>query len=422
MRPPSCSIATVRSVGNGMKRGAGRDHMNVLFMQSQTFFGADSYLHSLLMKDLDRDQVSVHVALNVGDSGRPSAAAAQFQAIPDVHVRPTDFGVSLNDRGRRGRVTGLLRHGVPTVVDLAGLVRYARRNHIDLVHCTEKPRDAFIGVLVARLCGAKSLIELHVAPEDWLSGRTKWAMRHADALVGVSRFVADAIVAFGLPRERTYAVLNAIEVDRWDPTVSGAGVREEFGLDSDATVILTVSRLYKWKGQAELLRAVAQIVEPDDGVHVMVVGEDDPRSHPGGGSFTAELRALAADLGIEDRVIFTGFRSDVQDLMSACDIYAMPSHEEPFGMVFLEAMCMQRPVVALRAGGVPEVVAEPDAGLLSDPGDVDGLAANLLRLIRDPAERRIMGEAGRRIAASEFASERMARDMEHVYRRVLGFE
>ena len=105
--------------------------------------------------------------------------------------------------------------------------------------------------------------------------------------------------------------------------------------------------------------------------------------------------------------------------MAAADLYSMASFEEPFGLVFLEAMAMKRPVVALASGGTPEVLEHGEQGLLSAPGDIEGLAANLLALVRDPARRARMGESGRRRVEALLTSARMARDTAEVYRRVL---
>ena len=96
-----------------------------------------------------------------------------------------------------------------------------------------------------------------------------------------------------------------------------------------------------------------------------------------------ELAALADELGVDDSVVFTGRRSDVARLMAAADVFAMPSLEEPFGLVYLEAMAMRLPVVALDSGGTPEVVEHGRSGLLSAPGDIDALAANIVELLSD---------------------------------------
>ncbi|MET0577432.1 MAG: glycosyltransferase family 4 protein, partial [Ilumatobacteraceae bacterium] len=117
-------------------------------------------------------------------------------------------------------------------------------------------------------------------------------------------------------------------------------------------------------------------------------------------------------------VRFLGRRGDVGAVMAAADIFAMPSHEEPFGLVFLEAMAMERPVVALADGGTLEVVDHDRNGLLSSWKDADQLVANLSTLIADPARRAAMGECGRHHVIERFTVQRMAADVAALYRRI----
>lgn len=395
-------------------------HMvNVLFMQSQAYFGADSYIHALLMHELDRSWLNVHVALNYGPNGQKSAAARAIEQIPNIHIRPTNFGTSVNFRSKRDILTDTFKQGVPALFSLLGLAKYIRDHEIQLIHCTEKPRDAFYGQLLAKLTGAKCIVELHVKAEDWISKNSQWAMRHAAGLIGVSKFVADSIVDMGFPAEKTHYVLNAIETERWNANTDGSSIRKEFNIPVDMALLLAVSRLSYWKGHTELFKALAKVKDHTTNFKLLVVGEDDPRAHPGRGSYTAELTALAAELDLTDYVIFTGFRRDVAALMAACDIYSMPSFEEPFGMVFLEAMSMQKPVVALDNGGAREVVEHNKSGLLSAPQDIDHLAQNIITLIEEPDLRERMGRYGRLQAQTYFTPQRMARDMEAVYCKIL---
>lgn len=388
-------------------------------MQSQTYFGADSYIHSLIIKELDRSWINVHIACNYGDGEGKSAAAQALEPLPDIQMRPTKFGTSINFRSKGEIVRDSVMHGVPAFFSLAGLAKYIRDNHIQVIHCTEKPRDAFYGQLLANLTGAKCVIQLHVKAEDWISKNVQWAMKRADALVGVSEFVAESIVAMGYPAEKTFYVLNAIESDRWNPAVDGRPIRQEFHIEPDTPLLLTVSRLSYWKGHTELLKALAEVKKQTSNFKLLIVGVDDPRAHPGHGSYTAELKALVTELQLDNQVVFTGYRSDVQELMAACDMYTMPSFEEPFGMVYLEAMCMKKPVIALDNGGSREVVEQNKTGLLSAPQDIAALAENILTLMNDANLRQTLGENGRIRAQEHFTPRRMAHDVEEIYRQIL---
>ena len=174
--------------------------------------------------------------------------------------------------------------------------------------------------------------------------------------------------------------------------------------------MISVCRLFKEKGPAELIRATALVRDEYPDVKLLVVGSDVT-----GGVFMAELENLVERLGAGENVTFTGRRSDVPLLMAAADVFAMPSFDEPFGLVYLEAMAMQLPVVALDNGGTPEVVEHGETGLLSSPGDIDAVAQHLLMLLRSPDLREQMGRQGRRRVEQRFTTDRQAADMAAVY-------
>jgi glycosyltransferase involved in cell wall biosynthesis len=259
------------------------------------------------------------------------------------------------------------------------------------------------------------VIHVHVKFGDWMGRGVRWAFGRADALIGVSDFVAKSMVLGGYAPQRTYAVPNAIDPTAWDPTLDPAPGRNALGLDAKAPLVLSVSRLFSWKGHTELIRALAHVKREIPDVRLAIVGSD----YPPGSGVSAKLRVLAGELGVAENVVFAGHRSDVAALLAASEVFALPSFEEPFGLVFAEAMAMKRPVVALDNGGTPEVVRHGETGLLSRPGDIEMLASNLLQLLRDPSLRARMGEAGRRDVEARFTPVRLASDVENVYASLL---
>ncbi len=394
--------------------------LGVLFLQSQAFFGADSAIHAQLMRHLDRRVVNVHCACTTEHAtDRRMSALSRIAQIPDLHVRPTDFGPSVYGRPLRSRIGGGA-HALRATAGAIGLVRYGRRERIDIVHGTEKPRDAFLGVWLARAIGARMVVQMHVGLDDWISPRVRWALRAADGVIGVSRFVSESIVRAGYPAERVFTVHNSLDLAEgtWDSPRGAASTRAELGIASDAPVICIASRLFRWKGHHDLVDALARVRQRFPDVRLLVVGEDDPRANPGFGGYRAELDARIAELGLGQSVVFTGFRTDVADLMAAADVFCQPSAEEPFGMVYLEAMAVRRPVVAYASGGAPEVIADGETGLLAKRGDIDGLAAALTRLLENEPLRRQMGEAGRARVERVFNPAASAATLLEVYRAV----
>lgn len=390
---------------------SGYKQTRVLFINSALLAGADTWIHFLLLRNLSRVDFELHAA---GQPGAPSPAYDQLRAIPDVAVRPTVFGPSLWNRSKLQKIASISQ-ALPAAASLLGLAAYIRRHRIEILHATDRPRDAIACVLLASLTGAKALIHAHVNYGDWMGRGVAWAFSRADAIVGVSGFTAHTFVKAGYRSDRVRAVLNAIEPALWDPSIPPMPGRVSLGVPEGAPLIVSVARLFRWKGHLELLRALALVKPCYPNVQLAIVGSD----YPADSGTTAMLREHAGQLGIENNVIFTGQRSDIAALLAACDIFALPSFEEPFGLVFAEAMAMKRPVVALSNGGTPEVVEHGKCGLLSPPGDIDALAANLIRLLDSPELRTEFGEHGRLRVEQHFAPQRMASDFAALYARML---
>lgn len=140
----------------------------------------------------------------------------------------------------------------------------------------------------------------------------------------------------------------------------------------------------------------------------------------GDGPERASAQALARRLGVQDRVRFLGRQDSVEEIVGVADVFLLPSELESFGLAALEAMACGVPVVGSDAGGLPEVVAHGETGYLAAVGDVDGMAARTLDLLRNDEKRKAMGLAGRKRAEALFDAERIVTRYERFYEQVLG--
>jgi glycosyltransferase involved in cell wall biosynthesis len=233
-------------------------------------------------------------------------------------------------------------------------------------------------------------------------------------LVGVSNFVVGASAAAGYPATKTIAIHNGLEIDEWNRTIPGDSIRAEFGLAADDVLMVAVARIATYKGQSLLLQALALVKAVCPNFHLLIVGSEDPCF-----GNLEELQRMSAHLGLEGHVHFIGFRSDVRKILSACDIFTLPSSDEPFGMVFLEAMMMQKPIAAIESGGVPEIVVHGECGLLSTPNDAEGLANNIITLMDNRELREKLGRNGRERVFRCFSVERMTQEFEDHYRSLV---
>jgi glycosyltransferase involved in cell wall biosynthesis len=160
-------------------------------------------------------------------------------------------------------------------------------------------------------------------------------------------------------------------------------------------VIGTIGSLIKRKSVDHLLRAVACLPQ-DLTPHLLIVGE---------GAEAAALRQLASELGLVSRVTFAGFQKQPLPWLAAMDVFALASSSEGLPRVILEAMLLEKPVIASRIVGSSEVVAHGETGYLYDYGDIGALAEFLADLLRNPAKRQSFGAAGRRRASADFSIE-----------------
>jgi glycosyltransferase involved in cell wall biosynthesis len=384
----------------------------VLFINSAVGIGADTAMHLLLLRHLPREHFKLYAASQPDSSG---PAYDALSTITDLVVRPTYFGPTLWQQSKLQKLASA-RNLLPMATSLVGLATYIRREQIKIIHSTDRPRDALACVALAAVTGAKSVVHAHVNYGDWMRRGVRWSFGRADALVAVSRFSAKTFVDAGYPKDRVHAVLNAIELSRWDPSLDPEVGRASLGVPDGVPLIISAARLFPAKGNRELLLAFARVQREFGDARLAIIGADFPE----GSGETLRLKALARELGVDGSVTFPGQRSDIASLLAACDVFALPSFGEPFGLVYVEAMAMKRPVVALSFGGAAEVVEHEECGLLSPPDDIDALSRNLLQLLRDPARRQRFGENGRKRVESHFSPARMAEDVADLYARLLG--
>jgi glycosyltransferase involved in cell wall biosynthesis len=202
-----------------------------------------------------------------------------------------------------------------------------------------------------------------------------------------------------VPSGRIRVIYNGIEPRFFaDESATGLRLRRELGIPADALVIGIIARLSPEKGHDRFLRIAGDIARQRPQARFLIVG---------GGPLEAELRATAAALGLDHRVVFTGARRDVIALNHVLDIFALPSREEALPLAVLEAMAARRPIVASAVGGVPEVVRDGQTGFLFPPDEHDRFVKALLRLADHPELREELGRRGQQRVRSQFGVARM---------------
>jgi glycosyltransferase involved in cell wall biosynthesis len=214
-----------------------------------------------------------------------------------------------------------------------------------------------------------------------------------------------------------YPVWNAVDLTRFAREGPALNLDQLAGLppaQPGAVRVGLVATFARWKGHATFLRALGALPAAL-GVRGYVVGGPVYATHASQVTL-AELKAIAADEGIESRVGFVGYVTDTAAAMRALDVVVHASTEpEPFGLVIAEGMACGRAVVVSAGGGAGEIVTPGVTALTHEPGSVEGLAACIRSLVSDPTRRAQLADAGRRAAADAFSRSRMVREMSPVY-------
>jgi glycosyltransferase involved in cell wall biosynthesis len=206
--------------------------------------------------------------------------------------------------------------------------------------------------------------------------------------------------------ETLYHGLDPVAMERWGGT---DGVRESLGIPSTAPVVGTVSNFRIEKGHRYLLEAAVHIRNTFPDARFVLVGQ---------GPLEQSLRRQARQLGLQDRVIFTGPRSDAPRLAASFDVFALPSFHEGLSIALVEALALGTPAVVARAGGITEVVTDGVNGIMVPPRDPLALGNAIISLLQDPALQRRLAKAGKERAADFDIREAVAR-IEEVYRGLL---
>ena len=308
------------------------------------------------------------------------------------------------------------RHRLSVVVDmpraLARARRHVRRFQPDVIYSSQLRKDVVFAGLLSRLCRVPHIVHLHYSYGPWLGRLATRIIRASTHVIAVSEFVRQTALLRGFEEARVSTLPNLTAPDAGGGADRPA-MRRELGIADDDVVVVAAGRLDRGKGFDLLIRAIAAL-GPVPGCVVLICGQSN--HSPG---HDRELRQLTNELGVEETVRFLGQRPDLPALLEAADIFCLPSTMEPFGLVYVEAMRASLPVVALRSGGVPEIVIEGVTGLLSYPGDVEALTANLRRLISEPETRTRLGRDGGQRLRSQFDNGTIARRWMSIVRSAL---
>ncbi|MFH1231926.1 MAG: glycosyltransferase family 4 protein [Planctomycetota bacterium] len=337
-----------------------------------------------------------------------------------LHNNPSE----LNNKVKLVVLSDLIREIKPIkdILALIKLYRLIKNGNFDIVH-THTSKAGAIGRLAAKLAGVPFVI--HSPHGHIFSGNIPNVPKNSfllKCLLTLERFTAlftDKFItptyiekkeelALGIGHHNKFVVIpNGVELNRFenqaiDPIVK----RKELGLTPDNKAICTVARLSEEKGIHYLIEALPLIIKEIPLVKLILVGE---------GPLRKIIEQKAKEKGVFSNVIFLDSSPDIAGILSASDIFVLPSLYEAFGLALVEAMIMRKPIIATRVGGIPEVIKDGWTGVLVSPADSNALAHNILSVLKNKSLQQSLGQSAYQYAKEHFDVEQMVNKTEELY-------
>lgn len=356
------------------------------------------------------EQQLFHTLEGLRERSLPAALLAQ----PDSPLLERTLAAGLDARPFRIR----------SELDLAAARRLGhllRDERFDILHC-HTPHAHAIALL------ARWFTPVDRTPKLVVARRVDFAIRRrsdfprlgatkynrADVIIAVSKAVRDILIRDGVLPERVAVVYEGIDVARIERAPDRRQeIRASLGIREGERLVLNVAALTAHKGQRYLVAAVPAIRAACPAARVVIFGEGELRD---------ELQAQAGKLKLGDALIFAGFRppEEIPSVLKAADVFVMSSVEEGLGTSLFDAMAAGTPIVATRAGGIPEIVQDGETGLLVPTHDSAALAKDVVRLLKDAVLARRLAAAAAIHVRREGTKERMVDETIRVYRELLG--
>ncbi len=297
--------------------------------------------------------------------------------------------------------------------NLKWLSDFFRSENIDVVN-SHSSRDSWLSGFAAKKAGVPLVIKTrHISARvsrGWLT-RLVYQQLH-DYIITTSNGIAEDMVRFnGFDPDRISAVPTGVDLSRFGTLAPEFDLRRELGLLPQARLIGMVSVLRSWKGHPDFLRAACEVKKKWPEAYFIIVG-DGPRR--------TQIEEEILETEMEGFIFLIGHRDDIPQILHNLDVFVLPSYaNEGVPQALLQALAMERPVVATAVGGIPEVIVSGVHGILCEPQNPEELASKILQLLENQTQAQEMGRAGRQRVLERFSLENMVDRLEEIYYRML---
>ena len=304
--------------------------------------------------------------------------------------------------------------GQPKLKIVLNLVQYIQNNAIHIVH-THHLRADLLGGLAARWARCPLLVSTKHTM-NFIPGQERWLLRNLfywpamyipDRVITVSEGLRNQVISrLHMSPDRVHTIHSGINVDKFNRPKARESLRQNFGFEPDDFVVGYVGRLVEGKGLECLLNAAHQVLAQQPKISFLIVGD---------GPLKDTIELMSYELGIASKVIFTGYRTDIPEILAVTDVFVLPSLTEGLPLSLMEAMAAGKPVIVTDVGGVEELVFSGRTGILISPDSVSDIKSAILDLFDHPEKRNNISQAGQSDIIQNYSVQRMVDDYQNFY-------
>ena len=300
------------------------------------------------------------------------------------------------------------------------LKRIIKNENISIVH-SQGARADFLARITGKWSNIPAMISTIQMPVEgfnvsWIKKLIyivldRTSERFVDKYIVPSQFLKDHLInKHGVDKNKISLIHNGVEISECSSETESSNIRKESGIGIDAPLIGAIGRMVWQKGFVFMIEAIPIILNTIPETMFLIVGD---------GPMREELHVKSKKLGVKDKIIFTGFRSDIKEILSAIDLLIVPSILEGFPMIILEAMAMAKPIVATNIDGITEQITDGEDGVLVLPRNPEAIAEAIIKVYNNREFTAKIGLAARKKVENEFSVEKMITETEKVYMSLL---
>jgi glycosyltransferase involved in cell wall biosynthesis len=307
-------------------------------------------------------------------------------------------------------------HPICDLRDILALRSLIREQKINIVHI-HGSKDSWAGSLAAWLSpGEVKVVRTrhnHYPVSRHLLNRCLYR-RLIHRLVVISEYIMAGFTKDNfVPQAKMSLIYSAVNIDEYNPSTDGQAFRRELGILPDEQMVGMVAFITPRKGHKYFLEAALKILKAEkDKLKFVIVGDGDDL-------LEQELKQQVKQAGLEKKILFAGLRKNVASVLAGLNVFVLPTLDEALGMAIIEALAMQKPVVATEVGGVPEMIRHMETGILVPPRDSDSLREAITLLLHDKQLAAKLAQNGRRLVEKEFSTATMVAKTERLYQELL---